>query len=61
MRVPLKTEEVRELSIEVEGVEEAPRWKGEMLDGELEGFLPYAENAELMSPTGASPPPLAFF
>ena len=61
MRVPLKTEEVREISIEVEGVEKAPKWKGEMLDGELEGFSAYAEKAEPVSPTGASPPPLTFF
>ena len=39
MRVPPITEEARELSIEAERVEEAPKWKGEILDGELEGFL----------------------
>ena len=54
-------EEVRELSIEVEGVEDAPKWKGVMLGGEPGGFFAYAEKAKPVGPMGVSPPPFTSF
>ena len=58
MREAPATEEVRELSIEVEGVvEELPNWIGGILAGRLEGFLAYAEKTEPSSTTEATSPP----